>query len=152
MYYIALLSEARYNELFQWFPPFVFGQTCVPIMLLRTHSLVCSCILYAHTVHTSAVYPLYTPIHTHVHSNSHTSHVCNVSLQSDMADRREVSTIEGEQLAAQLQCPFFETSAKMRINIDECFHDLVREIKKIQLEQSKQAQETPSSGGCCVLL
>ena len=88
----------------------------------------------------SAIHPL-----KHTHTHTHT-------LKSDMADRREVSTTEGEQLAQQLQCPFLETSAKMRINIDECFHELVREIKKCQLELNKQAQEAPSSGGCCVLL
>ena len=61
-----------------------------------------------------------------------------------MADKREVSYGEGELLARTLKCPFYETSAKLRINIDECFHELVREIKKAQQERSKDAQENES--------
>ena len=70
-----------------------------------------------------------------------------------MADKREVSYGEGELLARTLKCPFFETSAKLRNNIDECFHELVREIKKAQQERSKDAQEkVKKEGGCCVVL
>ena len=83
-------------------------------------------------------------ISTHVFSHTHT--------QSDMADKREVSYGEGEMLARTLLCPFFETSAKLRINIDECFHELVREIKKAQQERSKETQDKTKKGGCCVLL
>ena len=72
--------------------------------------------------------------------------------QSDMDDRREVSNGEGVLLSQQLKCPFFETSAKLRINIDECFHELVREIKICQAEQNKLAQDSPSGKTCCVLL
>lgn len=73
-------------------------------------------------------------------------------IQSDMADKREVSHGEGELLARQLQCPFFETSAKLRISIDECFHELVREIKKSQQEKNREETEKDKSGGCCVVL
>lgn len=75
-----------------------------------------------------------------------------VGNKSDMADKREVSNGEGELLARQLKCPFFETSAKMRVNIDECFHEVVREIKKCQQELNRQNQEKPSERSCCVLL
>ena len=69
-----------------------------------------------------------------------------------MADKREVTYGEGESLARQLKCPFFETSAKLRTNIDECFHELVRQIKRLQIEQSKDKLEKPSKGSCCVVL
>ena len=85
--------------------------------------------------------------HTYIHPHTHTH-----TYQSDVADRREVSYGEGELLARTLKCPFFETSAKLRINIDECFHELVREIKKAQQERSKDAQEKVKKEGCCVLL
>jgi GTPase KRas protein len=75
-----------------------------------------------------------------------------VGNKSDMDDRREVSNGEGVLLSQQLKCPFFETSAKLRINIDECFHELVREIKICQAEQNKLAQDSPSGKTCCVLL
>ena len=69
-----------------------------------------------------------------------------------MADRREVSYGEGELLARTLKCPFFETSAKLRVNIDECFHELVREIKKAQQERSKETMKETKNGSCCVVL
>lgn len=74
------------------------------------------------------------------------------SWQSDMADKREVPAGEGEQLARQLKCPFFETSAKLRSNVEECFHELVRQIKRLQQESTKDKPEKPSGGGCCVLM
>lgn len=73
-------------------------------------------------------------------------------LQSDMADKREVSYGEGELLARTLNCPFFETSAKLRVNIDECFHELIREIKRAEQERSKDLQKEAKKGNKCVLL
>ncbi|KAL5481783.1 hypothetical protein EMCRGX_G022023 [Ephydatia muelleri] len=75
-----------------------------------------------------------------------------VGNKSDMADKREVPAGEGEQLARQLKCPFFETSAKLRSNVEECFHELVRQIKRLQQESTKDKPEKPSGGGCCVLM
>lgn len=73
------------------------------------------------------------------------------STQSDMAGKREVSNGEGEILARNLKCPFFETSAKLRVHIDECFHELVREIKKVQLENSRELTDKKKKGNCIVL-
>ena len=71
--------------------------------------------------------------------------------QSDMADKREVSNGEGEILARNLKCPFFETSAKLRVHIDECFHELVREIKKVQLEKNRELTDKKKKGQCVIL-
>lgn len=38
--------------------------------------------------------------------------------------------IEGEALAKQFGCKFIETSAKSRINVDNAFYDIVREIRR----------------------
>jgi GTPase KRas protein len=37
---------------------------------------------------------------------------------------------EGEALASSFGCRFIETSAKSRINIENAFYDLVREIRR----------------------
>ena len=43
--------------------------------------------------------------------------------------RRSLPT-EGRDLAKHFGCKFIETSAKQRINVDEAFSQLVREIRK----------------------
>ena len=44
--------------------------------------------------------------------------------------KREVSSTEGYELALKIGCPFFEASAKKRINVDEIFHEAVRETRR----------------------
>ena len=44
----------------------------------------------------------------------------------DLQSQREVATQEGVAYADKVGWPFFETSAKLRINIDEAIHELVR--------------------------
>ena len=73
------------------------------------------------------------------------------SLQSDLEDKREVSNGEGSMMAQQSQCGFFETSAKERVNIDECFHELVRRIKKFQIQGASDKKQT-KKGGKCILM
>jgi len=47
-------------------------------------------------------------------------------LQCDLITDREVSTVEGCDLAKSFGVPFFESSAKNRINVEEACHELVR--------------------------
>ncbi|KAH9635860.1 hypothetical protein HF086_002420 [Spodoptera exigua] len=61
-----------------------------------------------------------------------------VGNKLDLAPRfRQVTTEEGRALATQLGCPFFETSAALRHFVDDAFHALVREIRR--LERQRQA-------------
>jgi len=53
-----------------------------------------------------------------------------VGNKCDLEDQREVTTDEGADLAKTIGCPFFETSAKTRINVEESFMEVVREIRK----------------------
>ena len=48
----------------------------------------------------------------------------------DLENEREVPVAEGRELAKQLGAPFLETSAKARINVEEAFYEVVREIRK----------------------
>lgn len=52
-----------------------------------------------------------------------------VGNKFDLVAFRKVSTEEGESLARQFGCPFFETSAMKRLFVDDAFHTLVREIR-----------------------
>ena len=49
-----------------------------------------------------------------------------MSLQCDLVVNREVSNVEGRDLAKSFGVPFFESSAKSRINVEEAFYELVR--------------------------
>ena len=50
----------------------------------------------------------------------------------DLEDERTVSQKEGEERAASMNAPFFETSAKAKINVDTVFFELVRKIRAKQ--------------------
>ena len=47
-----------------------------------------------------------------------------------LADPNQHCLSEGRDLAKHFGCKFIETSAKQRINVDEAFSNLVREIRK----------------------
>jgi len=76
---------------------------------------------------------------------------------------------EGRELAKHFACRFIETSAKQRINVDEAFSNLVREIRRYNKEQTigrpgapgNEGGEMPERGskerrggckGCCVVM
>jgi GTPase KRas protein len=69
-----------------------------------------------------------------------------VGNKCDLEDEREVKKEEGEQLAAQFNCPFFETSAKDHVNVDECFRELVREVRRAK-EKEVAPKDTGSGKG-----
>ncbi|RPB27226.1 ras protein [Terfezia boudieri ATCC MYA-4762] len=59
-----------------------------------------------------------------------------VGNKCDLEVERAVSQQEGRELAQHFNCKFIETSAKSRINVDEAFYNLVREIRRYNKEQS----------------
>ena len=48
--------------------------------------------------------------------------------------------LEGRDLAKHFGCKFIETSAKQRINVDEAFTNLVREIRKYNKVRSRSSE------------
>jgi GTPase SAR1 family protein len=64
---------------------------------------------------------------------------------------REVPTSEGKTLAEKFDVPFFETSAKTRVNVDEVFFELVRLVKHYKTETIETDDAPNEQAGCCVL-
>ena len=52
-----------------------------------------------------------------------------------------MTTEQGEALAKEWGCPFFETSAKTKINHEECFFQIVRQIREINERERKEEEE-----------
>jgi len=68
-----------------------------------------------------------------------------VANKCDLEFERQVGMNEGRDLAKHFGCRFIETSAKQRINVDEAFSNLVREIRKYNKEQ-QTGRPNQSSG------
>jgi len=74
----------------------------------------------------------------------------------DNEKERKISKEEGENLAKNYGIPFFESSAKNNININEMFETMAQKIfTKIGNKQSSSVKLTPNSikkkiGKCCI--
>eukprot|EP01100_Stratorugosa_tubuloviscum_P006247 TRINITY_DN270_c0_g1_i1.p1 TRINITY_DN270_c0_g1~~TRINITY_DN270_c0_g1_i1.p1 ORF type:complete len:202 (-),score=92.61 TRINITY_DN270_c0_g1_i1:56-640(-) len=76
-----------------------------------------------------------------------------VGSKCDLESDRDVPRGEGEALSAKCNCPFFETSAKTRINVDEVFTSLVRIVAKFKAANTTEDnQEAAGSSSCCVMM
>lgn len=65
----------------------------------------------------------------------------------DLEHEREVQTNDGKDLSKSLACPFLETSAKARINVEEAFYEVVREIRKWNAGSGLTGGGGASTGG-----
>eukprot|EP00324_Dicrateria_rotunda_P005783 CAMPEP_0206155770 /NCGR_PEP_ID=MMETSP1474-20131121/2377_1 /ASSEMBLY_ACC=CAM_ASM_001110 /TAXON_ID=97495 /ORGANISM="Imantonia sp., Strain RCC918" /LENGTH=198 /DNA_ID=CAMNT_0053554539 /DNA_START=38 /DNA_END=634 /DNA_ORIENTATION=- len=80
----------------------------------------------------------------------------------DLEKERKVTPEEGKQLAESWGIPFFETSAKARINIEESFIELVTLVRDFETSGSdvtstnstpqRPTKKKKKSGGGCTLL
>jgi GTPase KRas len=70
-----------------------------------------------------------------------------VGNKCDLEGERAVSKEEGQALAQQFNCKFIETSAKSRVNVDNAFYDLVREIRRYNREMSGYGSGAPQMQG-----
>ena len=68
-----------------------------------------------------------------------------VGNKCDMEDSCQVTREQGEELARQLNCPFFETSAKDGVCVDDAFAEIVREIRTHCPPEPEPAKESKKS-------
>ena len=69
----------------------------------------------------------------------------------DLEDERYVTTEEGQKLANEWNVPFYETSAKNMINVDEIFAEAVRLIRK-KYTRTPEPEIISQTCECCVIL
>ena len=76
----------------------------------------------------------------------------------DLEEERKVPKEEGMEKAKEWDVPFFETSAKSRINIEEAFFELVRVMRaapgggNAKKSSGPQRPEKKKKGSPCTLL
>ncbi|XP_062240970.1 ras-related protein R-Ras2 [Platichthys flesus] len=80
-----------------------------------------------------------------------------VGNKADLEPQRQVTQEEGQQLARQLKVTYMEASAKIRLNVDQAFHELVRVIRKFQEQECPPSpeptrKEKDKSGCHCVIV
>lgn len=99
-------------------------------------------------------------IHEHIYrardSIPEECHVPTVILgnKCDLEHLRQVSTFAGQEMAKNLKAKFFECSAKTRVNIDEAFYEIIREIRharRPQMNDKKKEKPGKKIGGCIIL-
>jgi len=75
-----------------------------------------------------------------------------VGNKCDLKEQRVVEYDEGATLAKQWGCPFFETSAKIKLNNEACFFELVRTIRNQQKQRTGQTGGGKSRKRGCIIL
>ena len=66
-----------------------------------------------------------------------------IANKCDLGEMRQVSKAEGENLARELGCQFWENSAKDRVNIEEAFMGMARAYKESRLAKPIELVEKP---------
>lgn len=73
-----------------------------------------------------------------------------VGNKCDLQDQRVITTTQGEELARKFGgCAFLEASAKNKINVDNVFFDLIRQINR--RSSSSSTGKEKKKGGCSLL-
>jgi len=72
-----------------------------------------------------------------------------IGNKCDLETERQVASDEGRAKAEEWGCPFMETSAKDKINNEECFFEAVRQIRKSAEPVEKATKK--KKRGCTIL-
>lgn len=97
-------------------------------------------------------FPLPVLFHTWHFPLSPSFPCCSVLVgnKCDLEDQRKVRRQEGEELAAKWGVEFREASAKTKVNNEECFFELVRQVRLKQARVSA-AGKKPKKRRCTIL-
>jgi len=70
-----------------------------------------------------------------------------VGNKCDLSDQRIITTEQGQALATKFGAVFIEASAKTKINVDQIFHELVRQIAPTLSADKKKGGGGKGQGG-----
>jgi len=75
--------------------------------------------------------------------------LCKKLLIGNKCDRndRVVSPEDGQECAAKLGVPFFETSAKAGTNVEDAFLTMAQHLIEAKMQESKSSKSSPAKGG-----
>ena len=72
-----------------------------------------------------------------------------VGNKSDLEDERAVTKDQGSEKAKKWGCSLLESSAKSKVNVNEIFYDLVRQINAA--DPGSRSKGAKKKGGCTLL-
>ena len=75
-----------------------------------------------------------------------------VGNKCDLNQERVIEYSEGSELALKWNCAFFETSAKIKLNNEACFFELVRAIRRKENREPQRAVARKRTGFKCTIL
>jgi len=74
-----------------------------------------------------------------------------VGSKCDLESDRDVQKAEGMSLGQKWNCPFYETSSKTRVNVDDVFIALVGIVTKDKAQYGHEVAPIANGGGCCIV-
>ncbi|XP_043649865.1 ras-like protein 2 isoform X1 [Drosophila teissieri] len=77
-----------------------------------------------------------------------------VGNKCDLKHQQQVSLEEAQNTSRNLMIPYIECSAKLRVNVDQAFHELVRIVRKFQIAERPFIEQNYKKKGkrkCCLM-
>jgi GTPase KRas len=75
-----------------------------------------------------------------------------VGNKCDLETERNISKLEGKEMAEKMNSPFIEASARARFNVDECFELLIRSARSYNKTNEKVTKGVKHEKKKCLLL
>jgi GTPase KRas len=102
-------------------------------------------------------YASYCEVEEHIEriirvKDSETVPVVLVGNKCDMEGERQVGNKEALEFAKKHNLSYFETSAKNRINVDECFFEVVRKIRSLSNTKNPNKKKSKKLSHQCTIL